>query len=156
MTQERDLRRFLRGRRRVVESYAASWHGRGVFQERFRIRIDRYARRYELTAEVLELDEAGDWQPVRVTTRPLSPEEWAQVGGWIDAAVFWELPHRDQAPGVLDGDCWTIEGYRDGRYHEVYRHTGSVLDGTGAAVYELGRRLARLAGLDHAAESPTV
>jgi hypothetical protein len=92
------------------------------------------------------MDEGGEWQPAHTQRRLLTPPEWEQVALWVEAA-FWRQPGRDGAAPVMDGDCWDIEGYRGGDYHAVYRHTGSLLDGTGAEVYELGRRLATLAGL---------
>ena len=61
-------------------------------------------------------------------------------------AGFRRQPTRDAVGAVIDGGCWRIEGYRDGSYYEVYRHTGSLVDGSGAEVYELGRRLAGPAG----------
>jgi hypothetical protein len=140
------VRRFLHGLREIVESYQACWHGRGFPQEKFCVRVDRYRQRCELTAQVLEQDERGDWQLARTQERPLTGPEWTQVSTWVEVG-FWRQPSRDAAAAVMDGDCWRIEGYRDGIYHEVYRHSGSVVDGSGAEVYELGRRLTALAGL---------
>jgi hypothetical protein len=101
-----------------------------------------------MATHILEQDERGDWQPAHVQVRPLTLAEWEQVTAWVEAG-FWSQPNRDGTPAVMDGDCWRIEGYRDGRYHEVYRHTGSMLAGSGVEVYGLGRRLAELAGLRH-------
>jgi hypothetical protein len=146
MVRPLHVRRFLKGRRAVVESYQACWHGRGFPQEMLRVRVDRYRQRCEIIAQVLEQNERGEWEPARTQVRPLTGPELEQVSAWVESG-FWRQPSRDAAAGVLDGDCWRIEGYRDGSYHEVYRHTGSVLAGSGAEVYELGRRLAALAGL---------
>jgi hypothetical protein len=146
MVRPRHVRWFLQGRRGILESYLACWHGYGIFQERLCVRVDRYRNRCEIAAEVLELDESGDWQPAHTRTRLLTPTEWEQLSAWVEAG-FWGQPRRVTAGAVMDGDCWRIEGYRDGEYHQVYRHTGSVIDGSGAEVYELGRRLAALAGL---------
>jgi hypothetical protein len=146
MVQPRPVRQFLQGRRGLVESYQACWHGRGVFQERLCVRVDRFPGRCEITAQVLELAESGDWLPAHVQVKPLTPPEWEAVRAWLEEG-FWQQPSRDGAAAVMDGDCWRIEGYRRGVYHEVYRHTGSVVDGSGSEVYELGRRLAALAGL---------
>lgn len=76
----------------------------------------------------------------------LSSSEWEQVDTWAETN-FWRQPGRDTAAAVMDGDCWCIQGYREGSYHEVYRQSGSLVDGSGADVYELGRRLAALAGM---------
>jgi hypothetical protein len=145
---EARLREFRKLARRtgLVEAYVATWHGRGVLQEKLCICVDRCRDGCEITAQTLEQDEHGDWQPARTQGRPLTLAEWEQVGAWLEAG-FWQLSSRDAAGAVMDGDCWRMEGYRDDTYHNVYRHTGSLIDGSGAEVYELGRRLARLAGL---------
>jgi hypothetical protein len=111
-----------------------------------RVRVDRYRRRCELTAQVLQLDERGDWQPTRTQDKLLTDSEWQQVSAWVEVG-FWSQPSRCTANPVMDGDCWRIERYQEGSYHEVYRHTGHGVDGGGAQVYELGRRLAVLAEL---------
>jgi hypothetical protein len=148
MRLSRPVRRFLHGRRGLVESYQVCWQGRGFPQERLCVRVDRYRNRCELVGQVLAMREGGDWQPAHTQTRLLTPAEWEQIGAWVEAG-FWQQPGRDAAAPVMDGDCWRIEGWRGGRYHEVYRHSGSLVDGSGAGVYELGKRLARLAGLCH-------
>ena len=146
MVRSPQVRRFIRGRRGIVESYRACWHGRGFPPEKLCVRVDRYRERCEIAAEVSQQDERGEWQPARTQVRPLSVPEWEQVRAWVETG-FWRQPSRDTAAAVLDGDGWRIDGYRDGSYHEVYRHTGSLVDGGGAEVYELGRRFAGLAGL---------
>jgi hypothetical protein len=146
MERSRDVRRFLQRRRGIAESYRACWHGRGFPQEKVCVRVDRYRDRCEITVQVFEQDERGDWQPARTQGRFLTLAEWEQVGAWVEVGL-WRQPSRDDAGAVMDGDCWRIEGYRGGNYHEVYRHTGSLVEGSGTEVYELGRRLAALAGL---------
>jgi hypothetical protein len=153
MVQPSHIRRFLHGRRGIVESYQTHWIARGVFEERLCIRVDRYLDRCEIDAQVLERNEAGDWQPTHALARRLTPSEWEHVSAWVEAG-FWRQPSRDAARAVMDGDCWHIEGYGGGSYHEVYRHSGSLVDGTGAEVYELGKRLAALAGLRGFAGTP--
>jgi hypothetical protein len=69
----------------------------------------------------------------------MTADEWEQVRLWVEAASFWRFPERDRAACVLDGDCWTIQGDRNADFHEVYRHLGSQVDGTGTEVYRLGR-----------------
>jgi hypothetical protein len=147
MLNRRSVRRFLQHRRGIIEAYAARWTGGGMLCESFQVRIDHYLGRSELAAENLSLDTNGDWHPFRSTSRPLTAAEWERVSDWVDDVQFWELPGSDRAHGVLDGDRWTIEGYCGKRYHSVSRHTGSRLAGTGAGVYQFGRRLAVLAGI---------
>jgi hypothetical protein len=146
------IRRFVRGHRGLLEAYAACWHGRGVFQSMARVRVNRYRDRWEIVGDILDLNEDADWRPTQTNHRLLTPAEGGQVRGWVEAASFWSLPERDEAGCVLDGDCWTIQGYRAGEFHTVYRHLGSLVDGTGAEVYRLGRQLAALAGLPRFAE----
>lgn len=132
----------------LMESYAASWHGRGIFQARLNVRVERYPDRCEVTGANLEQSEKDlDWKPVKVKRRLLTEDEWQTIIEWVSAAGFWELPTSDNAASCMDGEVWTIEGFRDGRYHEVRRLTGSVIDGTGEEVFRFGQRLARLAGL---------
>jgi len=147
------LREFreLAHRTGLVEAYHANWHARGVFSEKLHVRVDRYRDRCEITAEVLGQTENGTWEAVRTQTRLLSLSEWEQVSKWNETCL-WGLPTRDGADAVMDGDCWRIEGFRNDEYHEVYRHTGSLVEGGVDEVYELGKRLATLAGLRRFAE----
>ncbi len=146
MARPPHVRRFLQGRPRVLESYRACWHAFGIFQERLCVRMDRYRDCCEIVGQVFELVESGDWQPAQKLARLLTPAECDEVSAWVEAG-FWGQPCRDHAGAVMDGDSWLIEGYRAGEYRRVYRHTGSAINGTGTEVYELGKRLARLAGL---------
>src|SRR5205809_141782 len=130
MARAPHIRRFLQGRQGIVESYQVCWHGRGAFQERFCVRVDRYRNRCEMTVQVLEQTEDGDWQPAQTQSRPLTSPEWEQVSAWVEPG-FWRQPSRDDAALVMDGDCWLIKGFRDVSYREVYRHTGSLVEGSG-------------------------
>ncbi len=145
-TALREFRNLAR-RTAIVESYVANWQARGVVREQLTVRIDHYRDRSEIKSHVFGWDERGNWEPAQTLERPLTHLQWEQMSAWVEFG-FWKQPTRDAARPVMDGDCWSIEGYRDDRYHKVYRHTGSMADGSGAEVYELGRRLAHLAGLD--------
>lgn len=146
MATPTQIRKFIEHRQGLIESYGAVWHGRGVLQEMVRIRVDRFPDRLSILGETLQLTDQG-WEPVKSISQPLSEADWRQIQEWVLNSEFWSLPERDQAAPMLDGDSWEIQGYRDGTYHEVRRHTGSVLDGTGRDVYALGQRLATLAGV---------
>ena len=145
MVRSREARRFLKGHPRVIESYLATCHGRGVFQEKLSIRVDRYRDRCEATGHVLELRDDLEWHPTATHARRLAEAELTQVQAWVEVD-FWQQPTHDEGGAVRGGDCWLIEGFRRDVYHSVYRHTGHLLDGTGVRVYELGKRLAQLVG----------
>jgi hypothetical protein len=142
----RDYRKRARGNH-LVDSYSAEWHGRGVFEEKLRIGVDRFADRCEVTAETFTRSEHLDWTPAAVIRGPLSDNQWREIRIWVADAKFWQLPTKDNAAAGLDGEVWRIEGFEDGRFHFVERHSWSVVDGTGTEVFRLGRRLAHLAGI---------
>src|SRR4051794_7437377 len=102
-----EVRRFLKGRRGIVESYRALWHGRGWNQEQVCVRVDRYRHRCEIVGQVLKQNEELDWQPARWNGRVLTPFEWEEVSTWVEAGL-WRHP-RAATAGVMDGDSWSIE-----------------------------------------------
>ncbi len=132
---------FLRGRGRVQESYFAVGHCRGFPQEYFDAQVDLYDDRREIVGKIYEMDDAGVWQPNTTSKRPLSELEWEAVSEWIVASAFWQLPERDGS-ACLDGEWWSIQGFRNGRYHSVERMSGS----SDKAMW-FGHQLTRLAGV---------
>jgi hypothetical protein len=133
----------------LEECYVATYEVRGVTniittQEVPRVTICRRSQEITITVETRS-SSVHDTAWRTVSRRSLADEEWKAICRLIAEARFWELPSRDaEASAVMGGDAWTIEGYADGRYHFVYRCTGSD-----AAIYALGETLARLAGSSH-------
>ena len=62
--------------------------------------------------------------------RQLTNAEWDALGARLSSVRFWALPARvllPQPPMYLDGcGCWTLEGYKDGRYHRIDRFWSDV------------------------------
>lgn len=58
--------------------------------------------------------------------RQLTDAEWDALGVRLSSVRFWTLPARillPEPPLYLDGcGCWTLEGYKDGRYHRIERY----------------------------------
>ena len=108
------------------------------------IRVNRFPRRVTLKAEVVDRWLAAP----SVKRRVLSGVDWQRVIECVEGAGFWQLPssHRASSCG-FHGETWTIEGYRDGRFHIVRRTTWNLLDGVGAELFGLGESLASLAGV---------
>jgi hypothetical protein len=141
--------RKLASRTGLQESYVAQLHySGGCLDPRgmLRIRVSRFRVRATIKAEVFE-----GWEdaPSKVTRRFLIATEWQCIIEWVDAAGFWQLPssHSPSSAG-FGGERWTVEGFRDGRFHFVGRTSWSVLEGVGAEVFRLGRSMTQLAGLD--------
>ena len=140
--------RKLARRTGLLESYLAEWHySGGCLDPRgmLRIRVNRYPVRATIKAEVFD---AWEDAPSEVKRRFLMATEWQRIIEWVDAAGFLQLPSRHAPSSAgFHGEAWTIEGFRDGRFHFVRRTTWSVLDGVGAEVFHLGKCMAHLAGL---------
>jgi hypothetical protein len=140
--------RILSSRTGLLESYVARWHySGGCLDPRgtVLIRLNRYRVRATIRAEAFDV-----WQdtPSEVKRRFLSATEWQRVVAWVDAAGFWELPSSHVASGYgFGGETWTIEGFRDGRFHFARRTTWSLLDEVGNEVFHLGKYMGQLAGL---------
>lgn len=133
LAMRKRIRRFLAGRDGVLESYLASWHGRGWLQEKLTVRVDRYADRRQLTGTVLDLDDNSDWQPTKTIHRDLTDEEWNELDRRLCACSFWQLPATDPGHCGLDGETWTLDGVREGRYHSVIRWSSWIGESFGSA-----------------------
>jgi hypothetical protein len=142
MSRLGNVRRFLSGRRGVIEFYEAQWHGRIFPYEKLRIRVDCFRDHCEIVGQRLEMNETGDWQPSETLTRHATLSEWEQLSELLDPG-FWNQPSNVHGPGVLDGESWKIIGYKRGNYHEVYRDSGNLTE----TVVDFGTRLVRLAEL---------
>jgi hypothetical protein len=142
MSRPAHVRRFLQGRRGIVESYEAVWHERILPYEKLWVRIDRFRDRYEILGQILELDESGNYQPSEIRCRQVTASEWEQLCTWFERG-FWGQPKTVLSPGCLDGEIWRITGCRRGDYHWVARESGNLT----TDVVTLGRQLVRLAGL---------
>lgn len=131
----------------VIESYIAEYQERGFLERKTHVQIDRYEDHCTLRADICQRNEHGDWEPCQTEERLVRPEQWNELSVLLEPC-FWQQPQRDTASAVLDGDAWSVEGFRGGVYQRVYRHAGSLVDGSGAGVYELGRKLLLLAGFE--------
>jgi hypothetical protein len=92
------------------------------------------------------LDADEELRPGPTDTRVLATSECGQVAALIEEG-FWRVPLTDAGERVMDGETWSITGFRCGEYREVSRHTGNVVSGTGATTFALGAWLVRAAGL---------
>jgi hypothetical protein len=111
-----------------------------------RIRVNRFRVRATIKTEVFD---AWEDAPSQVKRRFLIATDWQRIIEWVDAAGFWQLPssHAPSSSG-FHGEAWTVEGFRNGRFHFVRRTSWSVLEGVGAEVFRLGKSMAQLAGLN--------
>jgi len=141
--------RKLARRTGLLESYLAELHySSGCLDPRgmLRIRVNRYRVRATIKAEIFDA-----WQdaPSEVKRRFLTPSEWQRIIEWVEASGFWQLPnsHTPSSSG-FGGHWWTIEGFRDDRFHSVRRTSWTVLDGVGSEVFRLGRCMVQFAGLN--------
>jgi hypothetical protein len=136
--------RRLQKRTGLQECYIATLEIRGIVNRMLapdcRITLKRHRKKKAILGEIRT---GEDWSIE--TRRNMTDNDWADGCGLITATGFWDLPPRDiHATPCMDGDAWTIEGFGDDRYHFVYRYTDS-----GPEIYDLGRALARFAGLRH-------
>jgi hypothetical protein len=122
LNDPKTLDRFLRGRRRAIESYRLTYRADGFPQHRFHVRVDRYKSRCRLIGQSLRLDENGEWTIDRTTTRLITLHEWDEFDRLLRECSFWELPFRDENVG-MDGEWWMMEGAKSGRFHLVRRWT---------------------------------
>ena len=103
------------------ESYRFAWIP--TFHRPTVIRIWRSGDKYLLTIKRLNGMGGyglGDLDFER--TRYLSPEEWHSFVDPVDR-YFWQSPATIDEPVPNDGASWTIEGFRDGQFHSVFRIT---------------------------------
>lgn len=141
MVKPPHVRRLLTGRRGVLETYLAQYYAPGFPQEKFEVRVDHYRKRSEITAYNFHQDDDARWQPGQPNISALTPEEWEQFFALIEAG-FWNVPSRDHSQHCMDGELVSIEGYRQELYHEVHRHAGSLIDGTGEQTFMILRWMA--------------
>jgi len=128
----RHARRLICGRRGVLESYRASWHRRGYPEQRTWVQVTRHASKCRIDGTVLGSDSQGDWKPVKATERCLSEAEWHGVAELLTLCDFWHLPSMTGNVG-LDGESWTLEGFRTGQYHSVERWSAGINETFGRA-----------------------
>lgn len=101
------------------ESYRFAWIP--SFHRPTVIRIWRSGDKYLLTIKRLNGMGGyglGDLDFER--TRYLSPEEWHSFVDPVDR-YFWQSPATIDEPVPNDGASWTIEGFKDGQFHSVFR-----------------------------------
>jgi len=55
--------------------------------------------------------------------RSLSVDDWDRFMMHLEQAQYWQMPTRDNRMMAQDGAQWTLEGYREGRYHVVDRQS---------------------------------
>jgi hypothetical protein len=112
---------FLRGRRRVVESYRADFCARSALgTEAFAIWIDRYRDHCQLNATIFARGEDGDLELAHSFDRILTGAQWDELAEGVESDGFWDLPNGN-GEVCLDGSWWILEGVKGGRYHYVRR-----------------------------------
>jgi hypothetical protein len=55
--------------------------------------------------------------------RSLSEDEWDAFMMQLEDSQYWQMPTKDNRMMAQDGAQWIMEGYREGRYHIVGRHS---------------------------------
>jgi hypothetical protein len=74
--------------------------------------------------EAIVLDGRGGYEEGQVAisrTIELSEGQWKGLERHLEAIAFWESPTRIREETSTDGDYCTIEGVKDGHYHDVGR-----------------------------------
>lgn len=138
------VRRFLIGRPRILESYEAWWHSPGFPPEKLRVRVDRYGDRAEISGCMLDVDD--QLRPGPAHTRILAALDWERFAALVEEG-FWRAPPTTTCQRLMDGESWSITGFRRQEYREISRQTKDVVSGTGTATFALGAWMARAAGL---------
>jgi hypothetical protein len=55
----------------------------------------------------------------------LSDDEWNEFMRLLRQSGYWDLPSDDDSPLPNDGATWIMEGIRNGKQHQVNRHSPS-------------------------------
>ncbi|WP_417602383.1 hypothetical protein [Owenweeksia hongkongensis] len=79
----------------------------------------------------------------------ISFQNWNELDSLIDETDFWNLPQGERKPPNTDGSNWLLEGYRNGNYHLVDRHSPKK----DQAIYVLGTFILQLTNLQLDAEA---
>jgi hypothetical protein len=109
-----------------------------------RIRIERNSERCEGTVQTKKAEKDAEWSPPEELS--LAADALERIGPQLERG-FWSQP--TVAPGGPGGEpstCWSISGFRAGKYHSLSRFYEETRN-KGDAVHELGKELARLAKL---------
>jgi hypothetical protein len=108
----------------VDESYRLIWIP--TFHAPISVRIWRSGEKQFLVTK--QLDGRGGYgmgQLASQDLRSLSDDDWNEFMRLMRQAGFWDLPSHDDSPPPNDGATWFIEGIRNGKHHQVNRHSPS-------------------------------
>lgn len=125
----------------VEEWYEAGWtHYRNGAEGA--IRVERNLGRTTVTGTIFTKREAEQVSE----TRSLTADEWNRLQPSLNSG-FWNQPESSGTIAREPVIMWSISGFRENRYRSIFRDLGGLSAGTDP-VYELGRQLMKIAGID--------
>jgi hypothetical protein len=136
----------------LQEWYEAGWVRRGLyingvqmrFPEEIRIRVESNGDKCEVSSQFKKAEKNAEWSPPE--TLSYLSDKLREIEPQLEAGFWNPLSEAPGGPGGETATYWSITGFRDGKYHKLFRSFGESRS-KGDAVHELGKQLARLAGL---------